>query len=122
MRKLNDNRRAEVEEIGRGNITNNTHNNTQLDISREQQQPSTPTPKMSTLPPPFNYTSTTAPPPPFGLPQGHMIVVPPQQGQQLLQQQGQGQQPLQFPTPHDGTNGAQGDGTKPSRAKICKKN
>ena len=35
MRKLNDNRRAEIEEIGRGNITNTIHNNNQLDISRE---------------------------------------------------------------------------------------
>ena len=102
MRKLNDNRRAEVEEIGRGNITNAIHNNSQHDINRRQQQLPTTIPQLTAIPPPLNYTQTGGPPPHFPLPASHLYGAPPQAPQ--------------LPGAQDGTSGGQGDGSRTSKA------
>ena len=96
---MNNNIRVEVEEIGRGNITNAIHNSN-LGINGGQQQ--VPGTQLTSMPPPVNYSQTGGPPPHF-----HLYGAPPQASQ--------------APGALDGASGGQGDGSKPSKAKICKK-
>ena len=71
---------TEIEEIGRGNRTETSFNNSTMESNREQQTQSGMGPATEVMPPPFSYPASTAPPPPFSG-ASHSVMAQQHQGQ-----------------------------------------